>query len=91
MCGAARLCTGTAAHALATGCRAQALSPRRAPDTPGWVLCSELVARRAADFVASPRGFLPLVGDPAVRQWALEVHALWNDLHRVVRRPSTKP
>ena len=89
MCGAARLCAKTAAHALATSRRAQAMSPRQAPATPGWVLRSELVARRPADFVVSPQGFLPLVSDPAVRQWALEVHALWNHLHRVVRRPSS--
>ena len=48
--------------------------------------CSELTATPAADFVAQPPGFLPKVTDAAIRQWALDVHALWNELHREVSR-----
>ncbi len=47
--------------------------------------CSELTAATAADFRPSPAGFLPLVEEPSIRQWALDVHMLWNELYRVVR------
>ncbi|KAK9076642.1 hypothetical protein SSX86_004976 [Deinandra increscens subsp. villosa] len=36
------------------------------------------------DFVAEPDGFLPKVGHPGVRNWALEVHSLWKNLTRKV-------
>ncbi|OEL32401.1 putative trehalase [Dichanthelium oligosanthes] len=45
---------------------------------------SDLVAADPPDFEAEPRGFLPRVGSPQARAWALEVHALWKDLTRRV-------
>ncbi|WCJ26572.1 Trehalase [Euphorbia peplus] len=36
------------------------------------------------DFVAEPAGFLPEVGNPVVREWAVEVHSLWKNLSRKV-------
>ncbi|KAI6706997.1 hypothetical protein NL676_009959 [Syzygium grande] len=45
---------------------------------------ADLVYAQPADFVPGPEGFLPQVKDPAVRAWALEVHALWRNLSRRV-------
>ncbi|KAF8028045.1 hypothetical protein BT93_E0838 [Corymbia citriodora subsp. variegata] len=45
---------------------------------------ADMVPARPADFVPEPEGFLPRVKNPAVRAWALEVHALWRDLSRRV-------
>ncbi|KAI6706992.1 hypothetical protein NL676_009954 [Syzygium grande] len=45
---------------------------------------SDLVYAQPADFVPEPEGFLPRVRSPAVRAWALEVHALWRNLSRRV-------
>ncbi|KAI6706996.1 hypothetical protein NL676_009958 [Syzygium grande] len=45
---------------------------------------SDLVYAQPADFVPEPEGFLPRVRNPAVRAWALEVHALWPNLSRRV-------
>ncbi|XP_056174090.1 probable trehalase [Syzygium oleosum] len=45
---------------------------------------SDLVYAQPADFVPEPEGFLPRVRNPAVRAWALEVHALWTNLSRRV-------
>ena len=39
------------------------------------------------DFSAEPEDFLPNVTDPAIRQWALQVNDLWQDLCREVRLP----
>ena len=39
------------------------------------------------DFSPEPEGFLPNVTDPAIRQWALQVNDLWQDLCREVRSP----
>ena len=36
------------------------------------------------DFSAEPEDFLPNVTDPAIRQWALQVNGLWQDLCREV-------
>ncbi len=47
--------------------------------------CSELTAATAGDFRPQPDNFLPLVRQPEIRQWALDVHTLWNQLYRVVR------
>ncbi|KAF8028046.1 hypothetical protein BT93_E0839 [Corymbia citriodora subsp. variegata] len=43
-----------------------------------------MVPARPADFVPEPEAFLPRVKNPAVRAWALEVHALWRNLSRRV-------
>lgn len=48
-------------------------------------VCSELTPAQADDFNATLPNFLPLVQSAPVRQWALDVHQLWNDLYRVVR------
>ncbi|TKV95334.1 hypothetical protein SEVIR_9G356700v4 [Setaria viridis] len=45
---------------------------------------SDLVEADPPDFQPEPRGFLPRVGSPEARAWALEVHALWKDLARRV-------
>lgn len=45
---------------------------------------SDLVAADPPDFHAEPRGFLPKVESGEARAWALEVHALWKDLTRLV-------
>ncbi|CAA7391901.1 unnamed protein product [Spirodela intermedia] len=45
---------------------------------------ADLVYAEPADFVPEPKGFLPKVKNPAVRAWALEVHALWKNLSRRV-------
>ncbi|CAL1373652.1 unnamed protein product [Linum trigynum] len=45
---------------------------------------SDLVAHEPVDFVAEPDGFLPMVLNPKVRAWALEVHSLWKNLSRKV-------
>ncbi|XP_010055990.2 probable trehalase [Eucalyptus grandis] len=45
---------------------------------------SDLVPARPPDFVPEPAGFLPRVKSPAVRAWALKVHALWSNLSRHV-------
>lgn len=47
------------------------------------VFCSDFNAAQAPEFRAEPPAFLQHVTDPAVRQWALDVHALWNILYRV--------
>ena len=39
------------------------------------------------DFSSEPEDFLPNVTDPAIRQWALQVNDLWQDLCREVRLP----
>ena len=39
------------------------------------------------DFSSEPEGFLPNVTDPAIRQWALAVNDLWQDLCREVCIP----
>mmetsp|Transcript_3283 Transcript_3283/g.9510 ORF Transcript_3283/g.9510 Transcript_3283/m.9510 type:complete len:550 (-) Transcript_3283:20-1669(-) len=44
---------------------------------------SELKASQAKDFVATPNNFLPEVNNASIRQWALDVHGLWNQLYRV--------
>ncbi|XP_030540312.1 probable trehalase isoform X2 [Rhodamnia argentea] len=44
----------------------------------------DLVSVQPADFVPEPEGFLPRVKNPAVRAWALQVHALWRNLSRRV-------
>ena len=36
------------------------------------------------DFSSDPENFLPNVTDPAIRQWALQVNGLWQDLCREV-------
>ncbi|XP_061361632.1 trehalase-like [Gastrolobium bilobum] len=36
----------------------------------------------AEDFVEEPEGFLAKVEHPEVREWALKVHSLWNNLSR---------
>ncbi|CAN6306119.1 unnamed protein product [Urochloa humidicola] len=45
---------------------------------------SDLEPADLPDFDPEPRGFLPRVGSPEARAWALEVHALWKDLARQV-------
>jgi hypothetical protein len=50
-----------------------------------FCVCSELTPAQADDFNATLPNFLPLVQSAPVRQWALDVHQLWNDLYRVVR------
>ncbi|CAL4915149.1 unnamed protein product [Urochloa decumbens] len=45
---------------------------------------SDLVEADPTDFDPEPTGFLPRVGSPEARAWALEVHALWKDLARRV-------
>lgn len=40
------------------------------------------------DFSSAPEDFLPNVTDPAIRQWALQVNDLWQDLCREVRPAS---
>ncbi|KAJ1296552.1 hypothetical protein BS78_01G310000 [Paspalum vaginatum] len=45
---------------------------------------SDLVPAGPRDFRPEPRGFLPRVGSREARAWALEVHALWEDLTRRV-------
>lgn len=45
--------------------------------------CSDVSAEQAPDFKPQPVNFLPNVTEPAIRQWALDVHALWNQLYRV--------
>ncbi|CAN6284194.1 unnamed protein product [Urochloa humidicola] len=45
---------------------------------------SDLEPADPPDFEPEPRGFLPRVGSPEARAWALEVHALWKDLARRV-------
>jgi alpha,alpha-trehalase len=45
---------------------------------------SDLEEYVPSDFQQSPPGFLPNVTDPAVRQWALDVHGLWLNLSRRV-------
>jgi alpha,alpha-trehalase len=47
---------------------------------------SELTPAHADDFNATLPNFLPLVQSAPVRQWALDVHQLWNDLYRVENR-----
>lgn len=44
----------------------------------------DLVVADPPDYVPEPEGFLPKVKHPGVRAWALEVHALWKNLSRVV-------
>ncbi|KAH9625820.1 hypothetical protein KSS87_020474 [Heliosperma pusillum] len=45
---------------------------------------SDLVYVEPVDFVKEPHGFLPKVKNSEVREWALEVHALWKNLSRKV-------
>ncbi|CAA6656334.1 unnamed protein product [Spirodela intermedia] len=52
---------------------------------------ADLVYAEPADFVPEPKGFLPKVKNPAVRAWALEVHALWKNLSRRCRRREGSP
>lgn len=40
------------------------------------------------DFSSAPEDFLPNVTDPPIRQWALQVNDLWQDLCREVRPAS---
>ncbi|KAK4794982.1 hypothetical protein SAY86_012976 [Trapa natans] len=44
----------------------------------------DLVVVEPPDYVPEPEGFLPKVKHPAVRAWALQVHALWRNLSRAV-------
>lgn len=44
----------------------------------------DLVRASAGDFVAEPEGFLPGVVNKDVREWALEIHGLWEGLSRRV-------
>ena len=49
------------------------------------LLHSDLDTYSPPDFQPEPEGFLPLVTDTAIRKWALQVHALWPYLSRIVR------
>lgn len=44
---------------------------------------SDFDAYSPPEFVPEPEGFLPLVTDPGIRSWALQVHALWPYLSRI--------
>ncbi|KAH7841282.1 hypothetical protein Vadar_027898 [Vaccinium darrowii] len=44
----------------------------------------DLVDAEPPNFVPEPKGFLPAVVNPVVREWALEVHSLWKNLSRRV-------
>ena len=50
--------------------------------TPIVLLCSDLLACQPVDWQPQPPSFLPKVSEPHVRQWALDVHALWQTLCR---------
>ncbi|KAJ0962110.1 hypothetical protein J5N97_029938 [Dioscorea zingiberensis] len=45
---------------------------------------SDLIPALPVDFVSEPEGFLPMVENPIVKAWALEVHSLWKNLSRRV-------
>ncbi|KAI6706994.1 hypothetical protein NL676_009956 [Syzygium grande] len=68
--------------------RSPDIGPRRGP---GGFIAAHLGAagspsgvRAAGGLRARAGGFLPRVRSPAVRAWALEVHALWRNLSRRV-------
>lgn len=54
------------------------------------MLRSDLEPFMPPEFQEEPPGFLPLVTEQPVRDWALALHAMWPRLCRQVKGPSLR-